>query len=193
MKKLLVSLFVLGLLGFAPHVPPEVNVMPAVQANAQETLTVDVACDCRTFRLNRVDPAATSDFGDGGDTFVVRGKLFPGGTIPAGGTFDNPSPVGPDSPGSVGDWHCRGVIIVSEAEAAAGAKPLFSYTQHYLLNQFKDSLVIESALIEFDAEDQVLVGGIGQYGGVTGTARAETLGTNNTGCPNFRTTFTIKR
>jgi hypothetical protein len=192
MKRLLVSLLVLGLLGFVPHVPPEVNVMAAAQAT--ETLTLDVACDCRTFRLNRVDPAATSDFGDGGDTFVVRGKLFPGGTIPAGGTFDNPSPVGPDSPGSIGDWHCRGVVIVSDAEAAAGAKPLFSFTQHFLLNEFKDSLVIEAAFIEFGAaEDQVLVGGIGKYGGVTGTTRVNQLGFNNTGCPNFSTTFTIRR
>jgi hypothetical protein len=193
MKKLLVSLFVLGLLSFVPHVPPQVNVMPAVQANTQETLTLDVACDCRTFRLNRVDPAAT-DLGSGGDTFVFRGKIFPSGTIPAGGTFDNPSPVGPDSPGSIGDWHCRGTVIVSEAEAAAGAKPLFSFTQHFLLNQFKDSLVIEAAFIEFGgAEDQVLVGGIGEYGGVTGTTRVNQLGFNNTGCPNFSTTFTMKR
>jgi len=192
MKKLLVSLFVLGLLSFVPQVPSEINVMPAVQANAQETLTLDVACDCRTFRLNRVDPAAT-DSGSGGDTFVVRGKIFPSGTIPAGGTFDNPSPVGPDSPGSIGDWHCRGVVIVSEAEAAAGAKPFFSFTQHFLLNEFKDSLVIEAALTDFAASDQVLIGGIGQYGGVTGTTRVEQLGVNNTGCPNFSTAFTIKR
>ena len=192
MKKLLVPLFILGLLSFVPQVPPQINVMAAAQGT--ETLTLDGACDCRTFRLNRVDPAAT-DEGAGGDTFVIRGKIFPSGTIPAGGTFENPSPVGPDSPGSVGDWHCRGTILVSDAEAAAGVKPAASLTQHYLLNQFKDSLVIEQALVDFGADtaDQALVGGIGTYGGVTGAARLEILGVNNTGCPNFRTAFTIKR
>jgi hypothetical protein len=68
-----------------------------------------------------------------------------------------------------------------------------SVTQHYLLNQFRDSLVIEAAPIDFGASDQILVGGIGKYGGVTGTTRVGELGVNNTGCPNFSTTFTIKR
>jgi hypothetical protein len=192
MKKLLGLLFVLGLLSFAPHVPPQVKVMAAAQAT--ESLTVDVTCDCRTFRMNRVDPTAT-DNGSGGDTFIVRGKIFPSGTIPAGGTYDNPSPVGPDSPGSIGDWHCRGTIIASDAEAAAGARPLGSLTQHYMLNQFKDSLIIEAVAVDFESDtaDQALVGGIGQYGGVTGTGRLQILGVNNTGCPNFRTAFTIKR
>jgi hypothetical protein len=191
MKKPLVSLFVLGLLGFAPQVPSPVKVMATAQAT--ESLTVDVTCDCRTWRMNRVDPAAT-DLGSGGDTFVVRGKIFPSGTIPAGGTPDQPSPIGPDSPGSIGDWYCRGTIIASDAEAAAGVKPVGSFTQHYLLNQFKDSLVIEQTLAEFaDTGDQALVGGIGKYSGVKGDARLQIIGVNNTGCPNFRTTFTIKK
>jgi hypothetical protein len=192
MKKLLVPLFILGLLSFVPQVPPQVHVMAAAQAT--ETVTLDVTCDCRTFKLNRVNPANTSEFADGGDTFIIRGKIFPSGTIPAGGTPDKPSPVGPDSSGSIGDWYCRGVHIVSDAEAAAGVKPVGSFTQHYMLNQFKDSLVIEQTLAEFaDTADQALIGGIGKYSGVKGDARLQIIGVNNTGCPNFRTTFTIKK
>jgi hypothetical protein len=195
MKKLLFSLLALGLVGLSPTISSQVSLSPTVQAAAQATepLTLDVACDCRTYRLNRVDPANTSPLADGGDTFVIRGKIFPGGAIPAGGTPNNPSPFGPDSPGSIGDWYCRGVYIVSDAEAAAGAQPVASVTQHYLLNEFKDSLVIEQTIIDYGpTADQVLTGGLGKYGGVTGTGQVEIFGVNPTGCPNFRTTFTLK-
>ena len=192
MKKLLVPLFILGLIGFVPHVPSQVNVMPAVQANtAEETLRLDVACDCRTFRLNRVNPAAT-DMGSGGDTFIVSGKLYRGGTIPPGGTFDNPSPFGPDSPGSIGNWVCRGTVNSSEADIKAGAALLFTLTQYFLLDDGK-GLITESVFLANGTERRAITGGMGSLSGATGDSRAaEEIGTNRTGCPNIRFAFTLK-
>ncbi|SRR5260370_6594880 len=71
--------------------------------------TIDVACDARTYRQNNVDAAASGSHR--GDTFIVSGKIYAGGTIPAGqGVFS------PDRPGSIGDWTCRGVWLVNSAE-----------------------------------------------------------------------------
>src|SRR5260370_27516096 len=47
-----------------------------------ETFTIDVACDARTYRQNNVDPSAPRS--SRGDTFIVQGKIYPGGTIPKG-------------------------------------------------------------------------------------------------------------
>src|SRR5262249_10321999 len=92
----------------------------------ETALTVDVACDARTYRQNNMDPSALGSHR--GDTFIVAGRIFPGGTIPAGdGVFS------PDNPGSIGKWICRGVWMVSSDQLAAGASPAFDTSQIYLL------------------------------------------------------------
>src|SRR5260370_7576675 len=45
-----------------------------------ETFTIDVAFDARTYRQNNVDPSAPGS--SRGDTFIVQGKIYPAGTIP---------------------------------------------------------------------------------------------------------------
>src|SRR2546428_784121 len=63
-----------------------------------------------------------------GDTFIVQGKIYPGGTIPKGnGVFS------PDNSGSIGTWICRGTWMVNSSELAVGASPAFDTTQIYLL------------------------------------------------------------
>ena len=48
------------------------------------TLIFDVATDARSFRLNR---GAQLPEAKRGDSFIVEGKIYPGGTIAAGGTL----------------------------------------------------------------------------------------------------------
>src|SRR5260370_7248820 len=53
-----------------------------------ETFTIDVACDARTYRQNNVDPSAPGS--SRGDTFIVQGKIYPGGTLPKGNNVFRP-------------------------------------------------------------------------------------------------------
>jgi hypothetical protein len=145
--------------------------------------TIDVACDARTYRQNNVDPAASGSHR--GDTFIVSGKIYPGGTIPAGqGVFS------PDNPGSVGDWTCRGVWLVSSDELANGTAPAFDTSQIYLLPNETKQLFSEG--LEGPAPTlRAVIGGTGSMSEATGQVRQELLGTNVTGLFNFRFTFKV--
>lgn len=68
--------------------------------NGLRTVAYDVACDARTFRLNNSGTLLDARRGDG---FIVQGKIYPAGTIPPGGTMQNPGLFNLDTtPGSIG-------------------------------------------------------------------------------------------
>src|SRR5438552_6254010 len=95
MKRLLFSLFVLGLVWAVPAARSQ---SAEEQASKHEdiTLTLDVCNDGRTFRrFDGVNPfESASPQVPRGTMFILNGKIFPGGTIPSGdGTFS------PDTPG----------------------------------------------------------------------------------------------
>lgn len=154
-------------------------------SGGQGEFTIDVACDARTYRQNNVNPAATGSHR--GDTFIVSGKIYPGGTIPAGqGVFS------PDNPGSVGDWTCRGVWLVSSEELTSGSAPAFDTSQIYLLPDESKQLFSEG--LEGPAPTlRAVTGGTGSMAEATGQVRQELLGTNVTGLFNFRFTFKVNR
>jgi len=120
-----------------------------------------------------------------GDTFIVAGKIYPGGTIPAGeGVFS------PDNPGSIGKWICRGVWMIGSDELAAGASPAFDTSQIFLLPD--DSKQLFSEGLEGPQPTlRAVTGGTGSMIGAAGQVRQETLGTNVTGLFNFRFTFRL--
>jgi hypothetical protein len=151
---------------------------------AAKHITIDVACDGRTYIQNNVDPSAAGSHR--GDTFIVEGQIYPGGTIPAGqGVFS------PDNPGSIGKWICRGVWMVSSDQLAAGASPAFDTSQIYLLPDDSNQLFSEG-LEGPVPTTRAVVGGAGSSNGVTGQVRQELLGTNVTGLFNFRFTFDLR-
>ena len=83
MKRIVLSLFaiglvVLGLAGIMPSLPSQVAVQTAVQADAERTITLDMALDCRTFNYTR---GLTLDQIVRGDGFIINGKIFPAGTL----------------------------------------------------------------------------------------------------------------
>src|SRR5260370_35225852 len=90
-----------------------------------ETFTIDVACDARTYRQNNVDPSAPGS--SRGDTFIVQGKIYPGGTIPKGNNV-----FSPDNAGSPGTWICPGTWLGSSAGWSEEESPAFDTPQIYL-------------------------------------------------------------
>ena len=156
---------------------------------AEVTVTFDVAFDGRTYRgINGVDPFATDppDL-ERGNTFILNGKIFPAGTIPSGD-----SDFGPDSPGSIGNFYCRGVFLYGLDEIAAGAAPIVNSTQHLQLDN-GSGLVTEGLEGAVPLAIRALVGGFGEYAGAGGQLRMEVLGANPTNESNWRFTFTIKK
>jgi len=156
----------------------------AVRASKPHRLVLDVALDTRTFTFDRGVKPFESNPPDilRGDTFVVNGKVYPGGTIPAG-----ESVFSPDEPGAIGDWLCRGVFLVGFTEIAAGAPIHVDTTQLFLLA--RDSSLVTEGQEGVVTTRRAVTGGTGRYKGVAGQARQEMLGTNTTGLFNLRITF----
>ena len=153
---------------------------------AWTTIVLDVAMDGSTYVPNRVDPSGTADVK--GDWFVVKGKIYPGGTIPAGGTLEHPGAFDPrTASGSVGDWICRGVYI---QDYLSGITPHVSTTQSFL---FENGAGVTSEGLEGGIVHRVITGGYGQYRGLVGEAKEEGIGFNASGFDNVRFTFKVRK
>src|SRR5262245_15778674 len=154
----------------------------------RETLIVDVACDGTTFRLNKSGTILDARRGDG---FIVQGKIYPGFTIPRGGTMENPGPFDPRAtPGDIGQWVCRGAFAYDIGEILQGAEPHLFSTQYHL---FKDGRGLVHDGPEGGKQLRAIVGGMGAYADVYGEVIEEPLGVNATGLFNIRFTFKFKR
>jgi hypothetical protein len=177
--------------GRVPGFRPLVELQGVVKAANEHTLTFDVACDCRMG-----SPAFFG--GNRGDAWIVSGKIFPAGTLPAGtGTNDPTLPVGGVAP--IGDWTCRGqnaLPFPPAVGAAYDASPFGFNTQYFILNDGRALTVEGYALPGFTGEQLSVTGGIGGFSGAGGDVEEGPIGTsastNATGCPNFRAKFTIR-
>jgi hypothetical protein len=125
-----------------------------------------------------------------GDAFILTGNIYPGGTIPAEGTFS------PFTPGSIGTWTCRGVYNFDLADLNLGKEPMVFTTQTF---QFEDGTTIITEGTEGLATHiRAVTGGTQKAKGATGQVRQDFLGANETfdvdGMPglNFRFTFDLK-
>jgi hypothetical protein len=159
-----------------------------------ETFVVDVAIDAHTLGLNS-DPTAAG-IPRRGTTFIVNGKVYPGGTIPSGVTgFD------PDSaPGSIGTWVCRGVFLADFADifVTGSAALAFDTTQIFLLDSDSNAIFTEGMEGNVGVTThRTVTGGTGRYRMVVGTLKQETIGVNRNagsdGLFDLRFTFTVKR
>ena len=176
---LLVVGFVLlaGLAGVVPGFRPSTEFQAAVQAAPSHILPIDVAMDCRTIAAGGVNR---------GDTFILNGKIFPDGTLPAGTASNDPAqPVNRVAP--IGDIIVRGQqglpfppAIASFYNAAGGD----FVTQYWLFND-GDALTVQgyNLLPAFEVH-LVVTGGTGSFRGASGEIKVRNLGTNSTGCPN---------
>lgn len=185
MKKVLWAVFVAASAALIMSFMP----LPATTTSqATHTVTYDVACDGNTFTLNRQDTSATDKI-KRGDTFVLNGKIYAGGTIPSGGTKAEPSSFGPDQGGSIGTWFCRGSFLVG-SEKFDHEKIQRATTQYFALND-KNRLVTEG--FEGSADmTRVVLGGVGEFYNAHGLVSMERIGINATGAYNMRFTFNLE-
>jgi hypothetical protein len=180
-KKCLLSMFALALVG---TVPLQITPTPAraQDRDDEKTFSVDVAIDGSTLALNNNDPANPAN-PVRGTTFTVTGKIFPGGTIPAGIT-----PFDPNQPGSIGTWVCSGVFVADVADIfSEKAKIVFLFTddQNALFTEGLEGSVGTTT-------HRIVVGGTGKYRDLVGQERQETVGLNLNGKGLFDIHFTFK-
>ena len=183
MKKLLLLLLILGMFASVPMIPSRPGTSSVTHADTTRIVILDVAFDGATFVLNQVTPGAPAIAR--GDTFVLNGKVFADGTIPSGSGFD------PNSPGSIGNFVCRGTSLFNAAEIAAGAAPFVATTQTFLLGG--SSLVTDGLEAGVSPITRAVTGGTGDYAGVGGEVTLDLLGFNVTGFENYRFTFELKK
>ena len=176
-----ITLFALGLVILAglAGVAPAFNPLPELETLAEaasENIRFDIACDCRTGVAgpNR------------GDVFIIQGKIFPAGTLPSGTATNDPTqPVHDVAP--IGNWICRGQNSFPFPPAIAPAyrsTPAAFNTQYFILNDGR-ALTAEGYDIP-TGELLSVTGGIRGFSGASGFIEEAPLGTNATGCPNFR-------
>ena len=153
-------------------------------AEDSNTLTFDVACDCRTG-----SPAFFG--GNRGDAFIVSGKIFPAGTLASGTASNDPTqPVNGVS--SIGDWTCRGQVAGAFPPAIAPAyasSPFAWNTQYFVL---KGGALTSEGYATPTGELLSVTGGIRGFSGSSGFVGEAPFGTNATGCPNFRAKFHLR-
>jgi hypothetical protein len=156
----------------------------AVQPDAHKVLTLEVAADCRTL-VNGPNRADVS-FGSG--------KIFPAGTLPSGMASNDPTqPVNGIAP--IGDWTTRGqnaFPFPPEIAQEYSSTPVFFATQYYILNEGRALTVEAYAFASLEAFGAV-TGGVGGFSGASGDIHGVVIGSNATGCPNFRARFNIRR
>jgi hypothetical protein len=169
-------------------------VLGASDRDVDETRTfvVDVAIDAHTLGLNN-DPTAAGT-PKRGTTFIVNGKIYPGGTIPSGVTAFDPD----TAPGSIGTWVCRGVFLADFADifVNGSAALAFDTTQIFLLPTDANALFTEGFEGNLGVTThRAVIGGTGRYRHVTGTLKQQTIGVNRNGAADglfdLRFTFTI--
>jgi hypothetical protein len=157
-----------------------------------QTFVVDVAIDAHTLGLNN-DPAAAGT-PKRGTTFIVNGKIYPGGTIPSGVTAFDPA----TAPGSIGTWICRGVFLADFTDifVNGSASVAFDTTQMFLFPNDGNALFTEGLEGNLGVTThRAVTGGTGRFRRVTGTLKQQTIGVNRNGAAdglfNLRFTFTV--
>jgi len=169
----------------APALRPLTEWVASVQAAGDNSVTFDVACDCRTG-----SPGFFT--GTRGDVFIVNGKIFPAGTLPSGTATNDPTlPVNGVAP--IGEWMCRGQVALPlppAVSAAYGTVPFALNTQYFILKDGR-GLTVEGYNVP-TGEVLSLTGGVNGFSGASGFLQEAPFGTNITQCPNFRARFHIQ-
>jgi hypothetical protein len=187
MKRMTKTILLIGLAGLAPGFRPLAAQEAEAKAPKHHVLVLEVAADCRTF-VNGSNRAEVS---------YGSGKIFPAGTLPSGTATNDPTqPVNGIAP--IGDWTTRGTIAFPFPPAVDpfySSTPSFFANQYYLLGDGGTALTVDGyAYFQGPTPTRALfsvTGGIGKFRGAAGDLRGTTLGTNTTGCPNFRATFRL--
>ena len=162
---------------------------PLTKADSSKNFTLDVAEDCTTLAVNSANPLEDPTTNNAiGDTLYVGGAIFPGGTLQSGAQSNSPS-----DPGSIGRWRSRATLIANfNIQTGFDSSPIAFATMIYSLNN-RDSLMSEGLVPDIGSStDRAVIGGTGAFAGARGEVRLQNLGTNATGCFNYRFSFKLK-
>jgi hypothetical protein len=151
--------------------------------------TIDVAEDFSQFVPTKVRPEDTQP--ERGAFFVTEGRIFPGGTIPKGGTPEAPNGFDPNGAGSIGTWFCRGTHLVSGALFPVTARAVHTGQLYLMPNEAKS--ISTEGVEGAGATVRPVTGGTGPFAGYTGEQRQELLGFNASGGVNLRVTFVLRK
>jgi len=158
------------------------------------TFVVDVAVDMRTFAAipSTGNPPGEPVGPNRGTTFIVNGKVFPGGDLPSGTASNDPN-----QEGSIGDWVCRGILTSDLASQLAGEDEIgFDTTQMLIFGSDRRAIWsegLEGGLGEVGVTThRIVLGGTGAFLAASGDVVQESLGTNVTGAPNIRLTYRLR-
>jgi len=156
-----------------------------------DEFTVDVAVDHETFAIVPsaglvLHPKAVGP--NRGTSFIVDGKVFPGGTLQEGdGQGD------PNMSGSIASWICKGFFTSDLGTEDIG----FNTTQMFKFDGDTDAIWTEGLEAGLGkaavTTHRTILGGTGKYHGAQGEVIQRSLGTNVGGTPNIRVTFKIQR
>jgi hypothetical protein len=156
--------------------------------------TVDVALDGRTWRMNDganpFHPVFTGQLMRG-NTFIVTGRIYRGGTLAAGGEFGGTgNPAGPELPHAIGTWVCRGTFNLDISEIAAGGFPHVTSTQVFT---FDSGGVLVTEGPEGGATVlRAVIGGAGTFSRARGHVVEKPLGVNTSNLFNVRFRFDME-
>ena len=153
------------------------------QAAIEETITFDVALDCRTFKYNRGIPLEQIVPGDG---YIITAKVFPAGTLRWGPQMNDPNAAG-----SIGTFVTRGTTNATLAEHLANPNSPGVFETGYLLLGDRGGLVSNGWFAPGGANKAAISGGWGSFRGASGEISFASIGTNTTGCENSRATITL--
>jgi hypothetical protein len=159
---------------------------PRAGADADRTFTIDAALDGATYVQNDVHPKEGQVAFSPGDTLVIHGTIYPGGTLKPG-VQDND----PNAPGGIGKIICRGVFLISSHDV--GAKFVTDVSELYLLPDKTRSLVADGLGPSTDVTaHRAVLGGTGFFRNAVGELHETNIGSNATGFCNLRMTFKLK-
>ena len=165
------------------------HVLPS-QAQGDRKFTFDVAEDCFDFVRNAVDPNENPLDLAIGDTVIVGGPIYPGGTLKAGVQNNLPT-----DPGSIGRWKSRAVMLANfdHVTNSFNGSPIAFATMLYMFPDDSKSLISEGLVPDFGlSSKRGVIGGTGSYSSAGGEVLLENIGVNGTGCFNYRFTFKLK-
>ena len=150
-----------------------------------KTLTVDVAQISRTNAQNDVDPAEGQFTFTRGDTFILDGTIYAGGTLPRGKADNDPN-----APGGIGRYRMRGTYTGSPDRV-----PIVAFaTELFLLSDDGTSILTDGLWPNegFSAR-RVVLGGTGRFRYSVGEVYEENLGLNRDKFCNLRVTFKLRK
>ena len=176
-----------GSVGLAESTPNSQNPVSA------HRFVVDVALDGKTWRMNDGSnpffPVFTGALGRG-NTFIVTGRIYRGGTLATGGDFGGANnPAGPETANAIGTWVCRGTFNLDIGEIAAGGYPHVTSTQVFTFDS-GDVIVTEGP----EGGAPVLrsvIGGAARFREAGGDVVEEPLGVNTSNLFNVRFRFNV--